>query len=325
MSHPVVEHVDIESFERGQLHCRWLHLVDDKLGHPIHLPLLVARGAEEGPVLGLTAALHGNELNGIPIIGRLFDELHPESLRGTVVAIPGVNVPGMLLEQREFNDGQDPNRIFPGRPNGSTSEVFVHRLLDRVIRPLDKLLDLHTASEGRVNSFYVRADMGEAATERMARLQNPRIILDNPPNDRTLRGAAESVGVDAITLELQDPGIFQNEVIREGLQGVRNVLIDLQMTDGELLCAVHPTTLVQRSYWMYTDIGGLLTVFPDVADTVREGERIAVVRDLFGEVLREYHAPESGIVIGKSVNPLNQTGSRILHLGVELRDIPCLA
>ncbi|MEZ4319898.1 MAG: succinylglutamate desuccinylase/aspartoacylase family protein [Myxococcota bacterium] len=328
--HPTVTELDLQALAPGRVHHLWLHLVDDKLGHPIRLPIVVARGSEEGPVLGLTAALHGNELNGIPIIHRVFAELDAPgqgslALKGTVVGVPGVNVPGMLLEQRVFNDGEDPNRLFPGVANGNTSQVFVHRFLHRVVAKLDQLLDLHTASFGRVNSFYARADMGDAGTQRMARLQNPRIILNNPPNDRTMRGAAAALGVRAVTLELQDPFVFQEDVITNGAQGVKNLLVDAGMIEGELLCAIYPTTVCERSYWLYTDVGGILTVFPEVAERVRAGQRIARVTDLFGKVVREYEAPEDGIVIGKSVNPLNQTGSRILHLGIGLSDVPCLA
>ncbi|MCB0577712.1 MAG: succinylglutamate desuccinylase/aspartoacylase family protein, partial [Phaeodactylibacter sp.] len=266
----------------------------------------------------------GNELNGIPVIQRLFRELDVEHLRGTVVGGLVMNVPGLLLEQRKFNDGTDLNRIAPGNEAGSLSEVYIYRVIDRILKPMNYLIDLHTASFGRVNSWYIRADMSTPETARMARLQNPDLILHNPPGDGTFRGAANGLGIHAITLELRDPHVFQSGVIEDALLGIRNVLCDLDMLDGEILCPTAHTTLCERSYWMYTDEGGILEVLPKVREIVPKGARIAVVRNIFGKVSREYFAPDDGIVIGKSISPINQTGSRILHLGINPRQIPCV-
>ena len=158
----------------------------------------------------------------------------------------------------------------------------------------------------------------------MARLQNPDIILHNPPNDGTFRGAASNLGIHAITLELRDPHVFQSGVIEDALIGIRNILYDLDMLDGAILCPAVSTTLCERSYWMYTDEGGILEVLPKVRNLIKKGDLIAKVRTIFGKTSREYYAPEDGIVIGKSVSPINQTGSRILHLGINPRQIPCI-
>lgn len=318
-----VHTLDLDAIEPGRAEQLWLHLVNDKLGEPIRIPLVVIRGRHDGPVLGLTAAIHGNELNGIPIIQGLFRELDPASLRGTVVGALALNIPGMLLEQREFNDGQDLNRLGPGDPQGTTSQVYLHRVVDRIISRFDYHVDLHTASRGRINSHYVRADMDDPVTARMARVCNPDIIVHNVPADRTLRGTAAGRGIKSITVELQDPSIFQEVIIEEGLLGIRNVLVDLGMIEGEIVCPVE-TILCRSSQWLYTDEGGILYVPPTVGSRVSEGEQIAEVRTIFGEPVATYHAPWDGIVVGKSVNPLNQTGSRILHLGQGMTPLPCV-
>ncbi len=316
--------LDIGRTPKGTIRYYWLHIINNGIGEPVRIPIIVARGVKDGPVLGLTAAIHGNELNGIPVIQRLFREIDVERLRGTVIGGLVMNVPGLLLEQRKFNDGADLNRIAPGNESGSLSEVYIYRVVDRILKPMNYLIDLHTASFGRVNSWYIRADMSTPETARMARLQNPDIILHNPPGDGTFRGAANSLGIHAITLELRDPHVFQSGVIEDALLGIRNILYDLDMLDGEILCPATHTTLCERSYWMYTDEGGILEVLPRVRDVVPKGARIAVVRNIFGKASREYFAPDDGIVIGKSISPINQTGSRILHLGVNPRQIPCV-
>ncbi len=316
--------LDIADTDPGTIAAYWLHIINDDIGEPVRIPILVARGRREGPVLGLTAAIHGNELNGIPVIQHLFENLDLEQLCGTLVGVLVVNVPGLKRRQRAFNDGVDLNRIAPGKADGNTSQVYIHRVVDRILSKFDYHIDLHTASSGRINSFYIRADMGDEETAKLAKLQNAEIIVDNKAGDTTLRGAASAHGLKSITVELRDPGVFQRGVVRDSLVGIRNVIHYLKMLPGPLLCPMKQTILCSRSYWLYTDEGGILRVLPNVVDFVKQGQLIAEVRTIFGEVTKQYFAPEDGVIVGRSVDPLNQTGSRILHLGSEPRRIACL-
>ena len=321
---PVSEILDlrIEDTPQGTIRAYWLPIVNNGIGEPIRLPILVARGFQDGPVLGLTAAIHGNELNGIPVIQELFSKLDVHKLCGTIIACLAVNVPGLLLEQRKFNEGTDLNHIAPGKLNGDMANVYMARLVERLLPPLQYLIDIHTASFGRVNSYYIRANMAKEEPAQMARLQNPEIILDNPAHDGTFRSTAMEMGIHAITLELKDPSVFQYDVIEDALIGVRNVLYDLKMLEGTPTFPGTSTILCDSSYWIYTDEGGILKVYPDVKQIIKKGELIADVRTIFGSIIKEYFASDDGIVIGKSVNPINQSGSRILHLGINPREMP---
>ncbi len=310
----VAHHFDPADYGVG-LTRAFIELVGDGLATGVRLPILVARGAHPGPVFGLTAGVHGNELNGIPVIHELIRELDISSLHGTVVGVVAVNVPGLHANQRRFIDGADLNRIFPGSPSGSVSEVFAHRVIHRIVHRFDILIDLHTASFGRVNSLYVRADMGDPTTAAMARLQHPQIIVHNPAGDRTLRGAAMTLGVPAITVEIGDPQRWQRNLTRDALAGVRRVLSWAKLTEPVEDSSIVDTVVCSSSSWVYTDRGGLLTVFPRLMDRVRKDDRIALVHNAFGDAIREYRAPHDGIVVGKSTNPVGYTGARVLHLG----------
>lgn len=294
----------------------WMNLITDGMNSPIRIPIIVARGRQDYPVLGLTAAVHGNELNGIPVIQRLLTEIDVTELNGSIVAVPIVNIPSFTRKKRRFNDGVDLNHIMPGKKDGNISQIYAYRFFDRMVKGFDYLLDLHTASLGRINSYYVRADMNHEVTQKLALLQNAQIIVHNPPSDGTLRGAADAIDIPAITLEVGNPNTFQKKMIKSGIIGVHNVLSYLKMTDDEIIEPETPTIVCKRSYWIYTDIGGLLTVHSNLTDLVKEGDLIASIRDVFGNLIKEYFAPEDGIIIGKSVNPVNQTGGRILHLGI---------
>jgi len=313
---PILQELNIDALAPGTIARLWLQVISDGLGQPVCIPVFVARGARPGKVLGVTAALHGDELNGIPIIQRLFRHLDPLRLSGTVIGIPVVNVPSFILQQRLYLDGRDLNHLMPGRPDGSASEAYAHSVFSSVMGHLDYLIDLHTASSGRINSFYVRADMNNPETRQAALLQNSQIIVHNPPSDGTLRGAATARGVRSITLELGDPQVFQKNLISAGLAGIQNLMIHLNMVEGVIVPPLQAPVLCRKSYWLYTDEGGILTVRPNLAEFLEKGQRIATVRNIFGDLVKTYEAPESGIVIGKSVNPVNHSGGRILHLGV---------
>jgi len=310
-----VRELDVAALPRKAISRVHLEIVGDGLANDILVPILVARGKRDGPVFGMTAAVHGNELNGIPVIHHLFQHLELNKLRGTLVGVVAVNIPGLHAHQRHFVDGQDLNRIFPGREDGTVSQVYAHRLLERIISKFHYLVDLHTASFGRVNSLYVRADMTDPACARMAYLQRPQIIVHNEPSDRTLRGAAMDLEIPAITVEVGDPQTFQPRLIRSTRIGIRSVLADARMLPQRTVAQGDEPVICDRSAWLYTDRGGLLEVLPKVTDRVREGEIVARLRNAFGDVIRTFEAPEDGIVIGHSVNPVGQTGARILHLG----------
>lgn len=313
----VVESFDLNQFGRGTTNKLLVSMVGNGMGGLITVPVVILRGIEDGPVMGLTAALHGNELNGTRVIQKVIAHVKPARLKGTIICVPVVNVPGYLNRTRYFNDGYDLNRVMPGKRGGTNSQVYAYRFVDRVVKHFEYLIDLHTASFGRINTLYVRADLTHPEAAWMARCQQPQIILHNTGADGTLRGAAMDMGVRSITVEVGNPNAFQSALIQDGTVGVLNVLSRLGMIEEDEEESPGEPVMCMRSYWLYTEAGGVLEVYPELAARVRTGELVARVRDIFGDLIAEYRAPEDGIVIGRSTHPVNQTGSRILHLGIE--------
>lgn len=310
-----IEHkLDLSDYDVGVSRV-FVELIGDGLATGVRVPVLVARGALPGPVFGLTAGVHGNELNGIPVIHELFRELDVSRLRGTIVGVVAVNVPGLNANQRRFVDGTDLNRIMPGKAHGSVAEVYAYRVMHRIVNQFDLLMDLHTASFGRINSLYVRADLTDERTAAMADLQHPQIIVHNTAEDKTLRGAAMAMGIPSITIEIGDPQRWQRSFTKSALAGVRRVLAWAGLIDYDEEPRTAEPVICGRSSWMFTDRGGLLRVYPHLTDLVKKGDRIATIHNAFGDAIREYRAEFDGIVIGKSTNPVGLTGARILHLG----------
>jgi hypothetical protein len=254
---PVVrDRLIVEDFPKQAISTAWIKMVKQGLSEWIRLPVIVCRGTEDGPVVGITAAVHGNELNGVPCIHCVVSDIDVNKLHGTVVAVPCVNVSGYLKFTREFADGRDLNRNFPGREDGFASQVYCYQLMNKVISQFNYLIDLHTASFGRVNSYYVRADMNDPISATMARLQQPQIVLHNSGQDGTLRSAASARGIRAITVEIGNPQLFQSQYVQ-----VSKILA------GKRLGA-HRTTIVVV-YWRDAYFGSFGYVYAGISTLCR--------------------------------------------------------
>ncbi|MEO0321370.1 MAG: succinylglutamate desuccinylase/aspartoacylase family protein [Myxococcota bacterium] len=314
-----VAELDVAALSPGRHHLA-VALISDGTSQPVRAPVIVVKGAAgPGPVFGLTAAVHGNELNGIPTIHRLMRTIDPATLEGTLVGVTIVNVPGYLRHERLFPDARDLNRVMPGKDAGRESSVYAHRLMERILSKLDVLIDLHTASFGRVNTLYVRADMRDPATAMLARTIGPQIIVHNEGADGTVRSSVADRGVPAITVEIGDPQIIDRDKVREARIGIRDCLENMGMVPPDAQEAPETAIECVRSYWLYTDAGGFLEVRAPLGSRVAEGAVIATLMDPWGGLLRTYRAPEAGVVVGRSTNPVASSGARILHLGIEGR------
>lgn len=293
------------------------------MGRPLAVPVLIARGREPGPTVGLLAAVHGNELNGAPVIHQLFRALDRRTLRGAVVGVPIVNVMAFVNRSRTLREGQDLNRMMPGRERGAVAEQFAFHLRTRIVESLDYLIDLHTAGAGRVNSLYVRAALQHPIARQMALWSGAEIVVHAPRHEGTVRGAAMAAGIPSITVEVGDPQRFQPRLIQSTTAGIANIMSGLGMLPREALSPKPPAICV-GSRWLFAEHGGLLEVFPPLAARVASKAVVARVSNVFGDVVAEYASPKAGIVVGKTIDPACESGTRIVHLGIlgELGDIP---
>lgn len=312
--------LNISELENGEVHRLLVHLAHNALGTPWRVPVIVVKGESEGPVVGLTAALHGDELNGISTIFNLLEDIDPKKMKGSLVMVPISNVPGYLNGMRYFSDHADLNRIMPGKADGTASQQYAHQFIHKIVKKFQYLLDLHTASHGRVNSLYIRADLENEETRTLAYLQHPQIIVQKYDTEGTLRGWANDHDIPAITIEIGNPNAFQHDLVDETLEGIKNTLRHLEMIEGEVVNMIEDAVVSDRSYWIYANRGGVIDVFPKLADRVKKGEVIAKIYDVFGEVKEEIISDSDGVVIGKNVSPSCEAGTRVLHLGVEIKE-----
>ncbi|MEZ4781738.1 MAG: succinylglutamate desuccinylase/aspartoacylase family protein [Flavobacteriaceae bacterium] len=228
-----ISEINLENIQNGQVKKYWLTMIDNGFSQPISIPVIIFKGKEQGPVLGLIAAIHGNELNGIKVIQESVKEINVNELKGTVIAIPGLNALSISQDRRRFVDEEDLNRNFPGKANGNRSQQYVWRINLKILPKLDYLIDMHTASFGRINSLYVRGELGDEKISQMALLQDADIVLnnkgvpstgDNIAATRTMRAEAMLKGIPTITVEYGNPQVYQDDMVKRGVVGVKNVM-----------------------------------------------------------------------------------------------------
>ncbi|MCY3413769.1 MAG: succinylglutamate desuccinylase/aspartoacylase family protein [Candidatus Heimdallarchaeota archaeon] len=312
----VSDKLDVAALPKGSKTFGRVGIFNQATGKKIHIPVIAIRGKEDGPTVGIVAALHGNELNGVQVTHTLAEMVKAETLSGNLILIPILNIPGFETNQRTFLDGIDLNRIMPGMKKGAPSEIYAYRIFHRIILQFDYLLDLHTASYGRVNSYYIRANIQDAKVRELVGLLNADIIVHKKLPVNSLRNAAMAQGITAITLELGNPLSFQEKMIDKGIMGIINILKFLKIVPGT--CEIHEssTTICSKSYWIRTVEGGIIDIHPQLTQVVKKGEKIADLYNLHGQHIKSYYAPETGIIIGKSINPVTFTGGRVIHLGI---------
>ncbi len=301
----------------------WLKMIENGMSQPINIPVIIIKGDVQEPVLGLIAAIHGNELNGIKVIQELTKDINENEFKGTLVAIPGINGISITQHRRRYIDEEDLNRNFPGKEQGNRSQQYVWQINHKILSELDYLVDMHTASFGRENSLYVRAKLDEEEIAQMARLQDADIVLNSSglpsagkqTRVRTMRAEAMLKGIPSITVEYGNPQVYQTDIIKRGVKGIKNLMRWLKMIEGRTE-KVNEVTYCKKSYWIYVREGGYLEILVNLNQKIKKGDLIAIMRNPFGDILNEYRCPEDGIVIGKSSNPINMNGGRILHLGI---------
>ncbi|MGB1203722.1 MAG: iron-sulfur cluster assembly protein, partial [Alloalcanivorax venustensis] len=242
------------------------------------VPVLVAHGNEPGPRLCLTAAVHGDELNGIEMVRRLMYELEPTELAGTVVGVSIVNLDGFRNGSRYLSDRRDLNRYFPGHEKGSAASRLAFSLFNNIVRQCDYLVDLHTGSQKRINQPQLRADLDKSEVVAFAKHFGGMTVLHSPPGDGMLRAAAVEEGIVAVTMEAGGPNRLEDEAVDYGVQALETLLENLDMRKASRFWGA-PQPVFFESEWIRAGQGGILLSEVELNDQVRKGEILGTVTD----------------------------------------------
>jgi uncharacterized protein len=288
---------------------------------PVNIPVIVVRGQQEGPRLFLSAAIHGDELNGVEIVRTIMTELDPAKLKGTVFCTPVLNRWGFLNHSRYLPGRRDLNRYFPGNPEGNLAQRVAHKIFTEIVQRAEYGIDFHTAGAGRTNLAHIRGDLDNDTVRRMAKAFGTEIIMDQPAAGGTLRAAATRAGIPTIILEAGETFRFQRSMVQRGAAGVRNILGDLGMVEH---AAKEPRfqVIVKVSEWIRAERGGILDLRVRPGDLLYEGNEVAMVSTPFGREVTDIKSPLTGLVIGVTTIPLVQPGDPICHIAKLEKTLP---
>ena len=287
----------------------------------LSMPVRVICGRHAGPVMFVSAAIHGDELNGVEIIRRLLKRKALSSLRGTLLAVPIVNVHGFLDQSRYLPDRRDLNRSFPGSPKGSIAARLANIFIKQIVKKADYGIDLHTGAINRANLPQIRASLDDPRSEDLAKVFGAPVIIKSNILDGSLRACAAQIGMPVLVYEAGEALRFDETSIRAGLRGILNVMRHIGMLPrGKHGPSVAPV-IARSTRWVRAGASGIVTDRISLGASVAEGQRLATISDPLGTEEEAVIAPFDGIVIGRSVLPLAHEGDALFHLG-SFRDFP---
>lgn len=282
---------------------------------PVTMSTHVVHGKKAGPVMFVSAAIHGDEVIGVEIVRRLLRAPQLDKLSGTLIAVPIVNTFGFLNQSRYLPDRRDLNRCFPGSPTGSLAARLAHLFLTEIVARSDFGIDLHSAAIQRTNLPQVRINPGSERLTHMAEVFGAPVVLPSKQRDGSLRKSAAENNCDMLLYEAGEGLRFDEYAARTGVFGILRVMRELGMIPARGV--PKPTVKPIRSktsFWLRAPAGGLLRMFRQTGDTVKTGDVLGIVSDPFGENETEIVANEGGIIVGRSNLPVINEGDALFHI-----------
>ncbi|OEE49089.1 deacylase [Enterovibrio norvegicus] len=282
---------------------------------PLSVTAEVLHGKKPGPVLMINAAIHGDELNGVEVVRQVLERINPVTLKGTIIAIPVVNVFGFIHKSRYLPDRRDLNRCFPGSERGSIAGRMAYQIFEQIVRRCTHIIDLHTAAIYRTNLPQIRANLANEATNEMALAFGTPVVIDAALRDGSLRSEAENIGIPVITYEAGEALRFEPYAITAGVKGVKRVMRHLGMIrkSNRKTSTVEPV-IARATRWVRAEADGILRSHVSLGQRVSKGQSLASISSPIGSEEIQTYAPQGGIIIGQQTLPLVNEGDAIFHI-----------
>lgn len=281
----------------------------------VSLPVHIIRAKKPGPTIFISAAVHGDELNGIEIIRRLISQKNFKLIRGTLIAVPMVNVYGVVNQSRYMPDRRDLNRCFPGSAKGSLAGRVAHIFLNEIVKHCDYGIDLHTGAIHRSNFPQIRADLSNDETKELALVFGVPVVLNSTIIDGSLREAAVKHKTKVLLYEAGEALRFDDFSILAGMRGITNVLKHLGMVrKSTTRKKVVPPFVANSSQWLRANASGIVNHRVKLGDQIKKGDILADIGSPYGDIIDVVTASRAGILIGQQNIPLVQEGEAMFHI-----------
>ncbi len=281
---------------------------------PIYMPVHVLKGKLDGPTMFLSAAIHGDELNGIEIVRRVLASKTLRRLRGTLIAVPIVNVLGVVHQSRYLPDRRDLNRCFPGSASGSLASRMANLFMEEVVAQSTHGIDLHTGALHRSNLPQIRGNLANPKVRKMGNAFGAPVLVDSGIRDGSLRDAATERGIPVLLYEAGEALRFDEAAIRIGVTGVLNVMRLLGMLPPRQKKPTRPF-IARSTTWVRAPGSGVFRANVPLGAEVAKGQKLGMLSDPFGTEEQAVTASAKGIIIGRSNLPLVHEGEAVYHIG----------
>lgn len=282
---------------------------------PMIMPVHVVRGKKAGPCLFVSAAIHGDELNGLEIVRRLLKQPALKRIRGTLIAIPMVNVYGVIHHSRYLPDRRDLNRSFPGSPKGSLAARLADLFMDEIVSHCTHGIDLHTGAIHRSNLPQIRANLDNEETLALAKAFNVPVLINSNLRDGSLRESAAEKGIPMLLYEAGEALRFDEMCIRAGVQGILEVMRYLNMISlRKSKKGLKEPYIARSSSWVRSPASGIFRTVKPLGAYIKRQEVLGAISDPISNEEVELRAPHNGLVIGRSEIPLVYEGEALYHL-----------
>lgn len=292
----------------------------------MNMSLHVIHGKKPGPTLFISAAVHGDELNGIEIIRRLLVRRGLSNIAGTLVAIPVVNSYGLIQHSRYLPDRRDLNRSFPGSEKGSLAARLANLFVEEIISKCTHGIDLHTGAVHRSNLPQIRADLDDEETKRLAEEFGVPVLINASLRDGSLRAACKEHNIPVLLYEAGEALRYDEISIRVGVNGIVNVMRALGMlppVKRKNISAEQSTA--RKSVWVRATESGMMRTAVKLGKYVAKGELLGYIDDPYSGAVEKVYSTHEGVVIGRLELPQVHEGDAIYHIACFHDDVEDVA
>lgn len=283
----------------------------------LKIPIIVERSKHDGPVLLLMGGIHGDEINGIAIVREIIRKKYNRPKIGTVICIPIFNIVGYLNQSREFPDGRDLNRVFPGSEKGSLASQFAFKFVKEIAPLVDYILDFHTGGASRFNYPNIRCVLKEEKLFEFAKLFGSPFIVNSKFIPKSIRDTMHKKGKTMLLYEGGKSLDLDQEVIDYGVKGALNIMKHLGMRDGEPEIEQKPV-IINKSKWIRAPYSGIFQSKVKNGTKITYKQIIGTISDPFGEFEKNIIAPSDCYIFGLNNAPIVYKGDAIFHISVEV-------
>lgn len=288
----------------------------------LKIPIIIKRSKIDGPTVLFTAGIHGDEINGIEIVRQLITKKINNPKIGTIICIPIINMFGYINMSRQFPDGRDLNRVFPGRKSGSLASRFAYHILTEIMPLVDYAIDFHAGGASRFNAPQIRLAPNQPELKQLADVFNAPFTLFSKNISGSFRNSSQKLNVKMLLFEGGKSLDINTEVADLGTEGVKRVLSFLGMLDPKLLVlnTTSNSIYISKSTWVRAQFSGLLHDHNKIGSFVKKGEILATITDPFGNFEQKVKAPNDGYIINANHAPIVYQGDAIFHISKQLNN-----